>query len=196
MPPQALRTGIGLPSYGHNLWYNPCERRGGAQRQLSTRRVAYRTKGPLVARKRPSVLDAIQPAGPVGVEHGRLGDDATDGFDHSRPSRAQQLIELGALRLSSVRNGAVHTIRLSGELDLATTDRVEDELKRVEASDARTIVVDLSDLAFINSSGVHLLVDAEVRSRASNGLTLLRGSPAVQRVLELCGVDAALPFAD
>ncbi len=121
----------------------------------------------------------------------------TGGGDHSRPSRAQQVIELGALSMCSERNGAVHTLRLSGDLDLATTNRVEAELKRVEAGDARTIVIDLSNLAFINSTGVHLLVDAELRSRAdANGLTLLRGSPTVQRVLQICGVETALPFAE
>lgn len=120
----------------------------------------------------------------------------TDSCDHSGPSRAEQLIELGALSISSAREGAVHTICLSGELDLGTTGRVDAELQRVEATDARTIVVDLSGLTFISSTGVQLLVDAEVRSRAdSQRLTLLRGSPAVQRVLEICGVDAALPFA-
>ena len=114
-----------------------------------------------------------------------------------QPSRAQQVIELGALTMSSERNGPVHTLCLAGDLDLATSDRVEAELKRVEASDARTIVIDLSDLAFINSTGVHLLVDAERRSRAdANSLRLLRGSATVQRVLQICGVETALPFTD
>ncbi len=146
------------------------------QHQRSTRRgPPPRTKGPFVARERPRVSDARQ----------------------DRRSRAQQLIEFGALSMSSERNGAVHTLRLSGELDLATTHRVEAELKRVEASGAQTIVIDLSDLSFINSTGVHLLVDAQARSRAqSNDLALLRGSAAVQRVLEICGVEAALPFDD
>ncbi len=121
----------------------------------------------------------------------------TDDRDHSRPSRAQQMIELGALSMSSERNGPVHTLRLSGDLDLATAKDVEAELKRVEAGDARTIVIDLSDLTFINSSGVHLLVDAELRSRAdAKGLSLLRGSGTVQRVLQICGVETALPFTD
>lgn len=120
----------------------------------------------------------------------------TDSCDQSRPSRAEQLIELGALSMSSERDGAVHTICLSGELDLGTADGVDAELQRVEATDAWTIVVDLSGLTFISSTGVQLLVDAEVRSRAdSQRLTLLRAPPAVQRVLEICGVDAALPFA-
>lgn len=120
-----------------------------------------------------------------------------DSCDQSGPSRAERLIELGALRMSSAREGAVHTICLFGELDLGTTGRVDAELQCVEATDARMIVVDLSGLTFISSTGVQLLVDGEVRSRAdSRRLTLLRGSPAVQRVLEICGVDAALPFAN
>jgi anti-anti-sigma factor len=121
----------------------------------------------------------------------------SDDRDHSRPSRAQQVIDLGALIMSSERNGPVHTLRLSGDLDLATTDRVEAELRRIEASDARRIVIDLSDLAFINSTGVHLLVDAQLRWRTvENGLTLRRGSPTVQRVLRICGVETSLPFTD
>ena len=121
----------------------------------------------------------------------------TDDPVHGRPSRAQQVLELGALSMSSERDGPVHTLRLSGDLDLATTDRVEAELRRIEASDARTIVLDLSDLAFINSTGVHLLVDASLRSRAdANALTLRRGSATVQRVLQICGVETTLPFTD
>lgn len=116
--------------------------------------------------------------------------------DKSAISRAEQLIGLGVLSMSSERTGAVHTICLSGELDVATTDGVDAELRRVEAGDAWMIVVDLSGLTFMSSSGVQLLIDAEARSRAgAQRLALLRGSPAVQRVLEICGVAAALPFA-
>ena len=120
----------------------------------------------------------------------------TDSCDQCGPSRAEQLIELGALSMSSAREGAVHTIRLFGELDLGTTDRVDAELRRAEATDAWLIVLDLSGLTFISSTGVQLLVDGEARSRAdSQRLMLLRAPPAVHRVLEICGVDAALPFA-
>lgn len=120
---------------------------------------------------------------------------AQDG-DQSRRARAQQLIGVGALNMSSERNGDVHTLRLSGELDLATSELVEAELTRVEASGPRTIVLDLSDVAFINSSGVHLLLDAERRARRRSVPTLLRASPPVQRVLQICGVSAALHFAE
>ena len=122
----------------------------------------------------------------------------TDDPAHQRKSlRGSELIELGQLTLRSEREGVVHTICPSGELDVATADDVQAELERVEATDASSIVLDLSDLTFMDSTGVRLLVNAEVRSRAdSNRLTLLRGRPAVQRVLELTSVDVLLPFAD
>ncbi len=122
----------------------------------------------------------------------------TDDPAHQRGSlRGSELIELGQLTLRSEREGVVHTICLIGELDVATADAVQAKLERVEATDASSIVLDLSDLTFMDSTGVRLLVNAEVRSRAdSNRLTLLRGRAAVQRVLELTGVDVLLPFAD
>jgi stage II sporulation protein AA (anti-sigma F factor antagonist) len=80
---------------------------------------------------------------------------------------------------------------------MATAGSVQAELEGVESSDATSIVIDLSELTFMDSTGVRLLVTAHARSRAdSDRLTLVRGRAAVQRVLELTGVDALLPFGD
>ncbi len=99
--------------------------------------------------------------------------------------------------MSSERDGDVHTISLFGELDLATADDVSAEIQRVEDTDARSIVVDLAGLTFMDSTGIRLLWRAHERSRADScRLTLLRGCAAVQRVLQLTGLEARLPFAD
>jgi anti-sigma B factor antagonist len=120
-----------------------------------------------------------------------------DASGQGQPLHAAQLIELGALKISCERDGDVRAICLSGELDLATADRVQRELERAEASDARSILLDLSGLTFMDSTGVRLLLSAHARSRADSGrLTMLRGSPAVQRVLQLTGVADRLPFVD
>ena len=101
------------------------------------------------------------------------------------------------LTVQSERDGIVHTVRLEGELDLATAEQLEHELLRVEGSDALTIVLDLSALQFIDSTGVRLIIQAHARSRAdSQRLALLRGPRAVQRVFELTGILDRLPFAD
>lgn len=121
----------------------------------------------------------------------------TEDTSEQRDARAGKLIELGGLTIRSERDGEIHTIRLIGELDLATADDVEGELARVEAKDAASIVLDLSGLAFMDSTGVRLIVNAHTRARADGRrLTLLRGQAAVQRVMELSGVDALLAFDD
>jgi anti-anti-sigma factor len=67
----------------------------------------------------------------------------------------------------------------------------------VEDSDALSIVLDLSALEFMDTTGVRLIIQADARSRAdSNRLALLRGPRAVQRVFELTGLLDRLPFAD
>lgn len=112
-------------------------------------------------------------------------------------SRTVDLLKVGQLTVRSERDGVMHTISLAGELDLATAAEAEREFRRVESTDAPSIVLDLPDLTFIDSTGVRLLISAHARSRAdSQRLVLLRGPASVQRVFELCGIVDVLPFAD
>jgi anti-sigma B factor antagonist len=76
-------------------------------------------------------------------------------------------------------------VYLAGELDIATTPRLE-RMLREPGLQARLIVLDLRDLAFIDSSGVHAIVDASIRAReVGHRMLLLRGRPGVDRVLTL-----------
>ena len=121
----------------------------------------------------------------------------TDAVPDREPSRAHEIIKLGDLTLTSDREGAVHSICLFGELDLATATWVQDELTRVEASEVDSIIGDLSGLTFIDSTGIRLLYVAAARSRAdSDRLALLRGGAAVQRALQLTALEDRLPFVD
>jgi anti-sigma B factor antagonist len=117
--------------------------------------------------------------------------------DTSTDARAESLRTAGAFTVRSERDGGTHRIAPTGELDLATAADVEAELLRVEATDAEAIVLDLSGVDFIDSSGIRLIVTADARSRAdSNRLSLVRPSDGVFRVFEICGVADRLPFAD
>ncbi|HVF79650.1 MAG TPA: STAS domain-containing protein [Solirubrobacteraceae bacterium] len=111
--------------------------------------------------------------------------------------RVADLLTAGTLTVRSDREGMVHTICVGGELDLHTAARLEHELTRVETTDAQSIVVDLSGLSFIDSTGVRLLFNAHARSRSDGGrLALLRGPQAVQHTFELTGILDRLPFTD
>jgi anti-sigma B factor antagonist len=112
-------------------------------------------------------------------------------------SRAEQMLELGSMSIRSQRDGEVHTIALDGEIDIATAGHVEQELLRAEATDAPAIVLDLSKLSFIDSTGIRMLVMADARTRADGcRLTLRRPPDPVLRVLHVAGVAERLRFAD
>jgi anti-sigma B factor antagonist len=101
----------------------------------------------------------------------------------------------GFLELRAERNDDEHVIALVGELDLDGAERVAQELRRAEQTDARRIVLDLSHLQFIDSSGVRLILAADERLRRDGDrLALIRGPQPVHRVFELIGVTERLPF--
>jgi anti-sigma B factor antagonist len=113
-----------------------------------------------------------------------------------QPSAAQ-IKDLGLLTLRSRREGDAHVLTLSGELDLQTAPEVEKELRTVEAGDADAILIDLSAVEFVDSTGIRLLIQAEQRSRWEPGRIVFRRPPAkVMRVLTIAGIDELLPFED
>lgn len=84
-----------------------------------------------------------------------------------------------------------------GELDMASAWQLERELRRVEASDAQEIVLDLRGVAFIDSTGMQPVLHASARSEMhSKRLKILRGPDNVQRCFEISGLTSRLPFVD
>ncbi|MFP5362063.1 MAG: STAS domain-containing protein [Thermoleophilia bacterium] len=109
--------------------------------------------------------------------------------------RATRTSKLGSLAVRSAREGDAHVIELIGELDLDGAPRLEDELRRVEASDAEAIVVDLGGLEFIDSTGIRLLVMAAERCQPGR-FSILRGPKQVHRIFEITDLADRLPFVD
>jgi anti-anti-sigma factor len=102
----------------------------------------------------------------------------------------------GSLDIHLERDGDRLVIALAGELDMHSAERVAEELHSAEATDASRIVLDLSRLEFMDSSGLRVIVNASARSRRNGDrLELIRGPAAVQRVFELTALLDRLPFA-
>jgi anti-anti-sigma factor len=86
-------------------------------------------------------------------------------------------------------------IKLAGEFDFAGRELADEVL--ASANGARKLVLDLSELEFIDSMGIHFVVTAHERARsAGREFTIVRGGPQVARVFNLVGLDDVLPFAD
>jgi anti-sigma B factor antagonist len=97
---------------------------------------------------------------------------------------------------SEERDGLVH-VGLKGELDLSTVGKVDDELKRVEASMPPVIVLDLSRLTFLDSTGLRTVITAAERAKQDDRrLVVVRGPHAVDRVFSITRIEDRLEMVD
>ena len=90
--------------------------------------------------------------------------------------------------------GAVR-VRPHGELDAVTCPLLEAQIGELRAAGVRRLILDLSQLDFMDSTGLRLILrwDAEARKDGFS-VELVPGRPGVQRVFELTGTATALPF--
>jgi anti-sigma B factor antagonist len=94
------------------------------------------------------------------------------------------------------RDGLVH-LALQGELDLSTVGKVQEELRRVEASAPPVVVLDLKKLTFLDSTGLRCLVTADERAReAGRRVVIVRGPDPVQRVFSITRLEERLEMVD
>jgi anti-sigma B factor antagonist len=97
---------------------------------------------------------------------------------------------------SEDRDGLVH-VGLVGELDLSTVAKVQEELRRVEASAPPTLVLDLSKLTFLDSTGLRCIGTAAERARdGGRRIVIVRGPDSVQRVFSITRLEERLEMVD
>lgn len=93
-------------------------------------------------------------------------------------------------------DGLAHVV-LSGELDLSTIEKVEQELARVEGEGPSIVALDLSRLTFLDSSGLRIIVSADQRARREKRrFVVVRGPETVQRVFAITRLDEQLELVD
>ncbi len=84
-------------------------------------------------------------------------------------------------------------LALHGELDLASAPRLQSEIESDTVDAAGIVVLDLDDVHFIDSAGLRVVLAAHERAvERGQRLALTPGSPQVQRLLSIAGVDGHL----
>jgi anti-anti-sigma factor len=103
----------------------------------------------------------------------------------------------GSLTISNVVENGTTSLCLEGELDLASAQRMEESLAKMEAEQPPRLVVDLRRLAFIDSTGLRLLIQANARAHERGGELVLRpGDASIQKVFEMTGALDVLHFEE
>jgi anti-anti-sigma factor len=91
--------------------------------------------------------------------------------------------------LAVERQGDACVVRLGGELDLYNASQVRDALIDACADSPARVVVDLSEVEFVDSTALGVLIEA--RTRLDNRRAFLLAGPRIEarRALEISGLD-------
>jgi anti-sigma B factor antagonist len=93
------------------------------------------------------------------------------------------------LRIEVANTTSPTTVVLSGEIDLSTAGRVREALIAISHSGEHNVVVDMTNVTFVDSTGLSALVAPLKRFRAMDGQVVLRSpNKSVRKVLEITGL--------
>ena len=100
-------------------------------------------------------------------------------------------------RLEVRKQGRATVIAVRGELDLASSPALQEELDRAATSDSQMLIIDLRELDFMDSTGLSVLVRAHQRiEEQGRQLAMVKGPQQVQRLLSLTGVADRLTLVE
>ena len=86
------------------------------------------------------------------------------------------------------------TVRVRGELDIATADQAYAYLRDVVDSQDGPVVVNLSELTFCDAAGLGVLARVAGHARrCGRSLELAAVRPALVRIMHITGIDEAFP---
>ena len=102
------------------------------------------------------------------------------------------------LQFETTLSGGTAHVALAGDLDISGATLLEQEFERLAAEESPdAVVVDLRGLAFMDSSGLRLVVLADNQAReAGRRFALVRGTDTVQRVFEITRMSDHLTFVE
>ncbi|MFH5227642.1 MULTISPECIES: STAS domain-containing protein [Antrihabitans] len=89
-------------------------------------------------------------------------------------------------------NGGLTILAVSGTIDMATAPVLQTAVREAVSSTSAGLIIDLSDVEFLASAGMTILVEARQRIGDSAAFAVVADGPATSRPLSLTGLDKAL----
>jgi anti-anti-sigma factor len=133
----------------------------------------------------------------ITVHDARLpGDAAIRGAAAAAARKGQLMPAFPCLAITIHHCGQRSVVRLQGELDASTEDRLRSAISNALNRSPELLVVDLSELGFMDCSGLSVLVWAHQRLAEQERQLLITGAqPVVERLIRLTGLYTYLQFS-
>jgi anti-sigma B factor antagonist len=99
--------------------------------------------------------------------------------------------------LETEAEGSSALIRIRGDLDLQVVEQVTDALTRIESEEPDLLVIDLSRLTFMDSSGMGTLAAAHIRAlEAGRRFAIVRPPAGVRQAFDRTGLNEVIKVTD
>jgi len=97
------------------------------------------------------------------------------------------------LQIAVERTGTTVRIAATGEIDISTVERLREEIRLQLATSGEIVLLDLADVTFIDSSGLHAVLEAA--TQAPQRVRVIPGAAALTLFM-ISGVADRLPLVD
>lgn len=98
--------------------------------------------------------------------------------------------------ISVEKRGGTTILRFSGELDVVAEPQVAETVRELAHNSPGTLVIDLREVTFMDSSGLRSLIKVRAEPDAGWELKLIAGPQPVHKVFELTRMDSVFDFVD
>jgi anti-sigma B factor antagonist len=99
--------------------------------------------------------------------------------------------------LETETSGSSALVRIRGDLDLQVAERATEAITRVESDGPELLVIDLSRLTFMDSSGMAVIAAAHIRAgEAGRRFVIVRPPAGVRQAFDLTRLDEVIEITD
>lgn len=103
--------------------------------------------------------------------------------------------EAASFELKNLVSGGTYTLVLTGEIDMVAAPQLEEAIGRLCVDGVSEIVLDLSEVTFMDSTGLRAVVAAQQAcEEAQFGFAVIPGPSQVQRLFEIAGLLERVPI--
>lgn len=104
---------------------------------------------------------------------------------------------LGMTTTTTELAGEIRKVALDGRLDIEGTGEIELKFATLTAAHKKPVIVDMSQVSFIASIGMRLLVNnAKALNNSGHKMVILKPEGLVRDALETAGIDSLIPIFD
>jgi anti-sigma B factor antagonist len=99
------------------------------------------------------------------------------------------------IEVIDTQRSGIHLVKIEGRLDANFSLQLEDEVDRLLEQKTKSIIVDLSDVTYLSSSGLRVLLSINKETEGAGGFVLVNPRDVVKKIIEVAELDDFLTQA-